>query len=134
VAGKPAFREAFRRRRGLIPANGFFEWKKKRPYHFRLRDGRPFAFTGLWERWQGQEGPVESCAILTTNAKALVRPVHDCMPVILDRQDFERWLDPAGQEVAGLGPYREDEMMAAPVGPWVNDPRHEGPQCLEPLS
>src|SRR5262249_19769209 len=98
VAEKPAFRAAFARRRCLIPADGFYEWRalagKKQPILFRLRQGRPFAFAGLGECWQGPAGPVESCAVLTTAANDLVKPVHDRMPVILDPRHYEGWLDP----------------------------------------
>jgi putative SOS response-associated peptidase YedK len=143
VAEKPAFREAFRRRRCLVPADGFFEWQarggRKQPYHFRLRDGRPFAFAGLWESWRGEDGEaLESCAILTTEANGVVGPVHGRMPVILGPADYGRWLDPRAQEPGQLRPllrpYPAEEMAACPVGPWVNDPRHEGPRCLEPLA
>src|SRR5262249_33099246 len=100
AATKPSFRSAFRSRRCLIASDGYFEWQKqdgkKQPFYFRMKDGRLFAFAGLWERWQGPEGePVESCTILTTEANALARPVHDRMPVIVDPADFGQWLDPA---------------------------------------
>jgi putative SOS response-associated peptidase YedK len=143
AADKPSFRVAFRQRRCLVPANGFYEWVgragKKQPIHFRLREGRPFAFAGLWERWQDPGGEVvESCAILTTEANELVRPVHDRMPVIMDPDAFEPWLDPAVRDPAALGlflrPYPADAMTASPVGAWVNNPRNEGPACLAPLA
>ncbi|MCS7040325.1 MAG: SOS response-associated peptidase, partial [Anaerolineae bacterium] len=97
---KPAFRTAFRRRRCLIPANGFYEWQKptagrKQPYFIGLPDRRPFAFAGLWEHWEGADGSVlDSCAIITTAANERVRVLHDRMPVILERTDFGDWLDP----------------------------------------
>jgi putative SOS response-associated peptidase YedK len=139
VAEKPAFRSAFKSHRCLIPATGFFEWqatagaKHKQPYHIRMRDGNPFAFAGLWERWQRDGEPVETCAILTTTANELVRPVHDRMPVILAPADFSAWLDPrtpADQLHALLRPYPTEAMEAVPVGRYVNSPRNEGPQCL----
>src|ERR1700676_4923775 len=97
AAGKPMFRTAFRKRRCLIPASGFYEWKatggkKKQPFCIRLADDKPFAFAGLWDRWEGPDGPVESCCILTTDANELVRPIHDRMPVILDPRYFDQWL------------------------------------------
>jgi putative SOS response-associated peptidase YedK len=99
-----------------------------------MRDGRPFAFAGLWERWHGGEGePVETCAILTTEANELVRPVHDRMPVILAPADFGAWLDPRTPCAALsplLRPYAAEEMTAVPVGRYVSNPRNEGPQCL----
>jgi putative SOS response-associated peptidase YedK len=142
AADKPLFRAALRKRRCLIPASGFYEWvalageKRKQPYCFRSRDERrPFAFAGLWERWEGPDGPVESCAILTTEANELVRPVHDCMPVILPQQHWAAWLDRVAQDAAALVPLRPvpaDAMRAYPVGPLVSNPRNDGPGCLEP--
>jgi putative SOS response-associated peptidase YedK len=139
VADKPAFRAAFRSRRCLIPTTGFFEWmatggKKKQPLHIRMSDGRPFALAGLWERWPGAGGePVESCAILTTTANELMRPVHDRMPVILAPEDYATWLDPTTPPDALhalLRPFPPDRMTAVPVGNYVSNPRNEGPQCL----
>jgi putative SOS response-associated peptidase YedK len=138
AADKPSFRAAFRQRRCLVPADGFYEWVgragKKQPIHFRLRGGRPFAFAALWERWQAPGGPaVESCAILTTGANELV---HDRMPVILGPDAFGPWLDPAVRGPAALAawlrPYPAEAMTACPVGSWVNNPRNEGPACLAP--
>jgi putative SOS response-associated peptidase YedK len=139
VAEKPAFRAAFRSRRCLIPASGLYEWqatggKHKQPYFIRMTDGAPFAFAGLWERWHGGSGePVETCAILTTEANALVRPVHERMPVVQAPADFAAWLDPrspAHQLHGLLRPYPPEEMTAVPVGRYVSNLRNEGPQCL----
>jgi putative SOS response-associated peptidase YedK len=141
AADKPSFRAALRARRCLVPADGFYEWVrqagKKQPIHFRLRDGRPFAFAALWELWSGPDGEVvESCAILTTGANELVRQAHDRMPVILGPDAFGPWLDPAVRDPAALAawlrPYPADAMTACPVGSWVNNPRNEGPACLAP--
>jgi putative SOS response-associated peptidase YedK len=139
VADKPAFRSAFRQRRCLIPASGFYEWqqagRRKQPYFLRPRDGRPFAFAGLWERWNGPGGAVESCTVLTTQANELMRPLHERMPVILEPGSDGLWLDPLtpADVLRGLlVPYPSERMAACPVGPWVGDPRHEGPRCLEP--
>src|SRR5258708_32718983 len=98
VAEKPAFRSAFKRRRCLIPADGFYEWKTgekvKQPYYIHLKDGQPFAFAGLWEQWEPPEGEsVRSCAIITTDANDLMRPLHHRMPVILDPKHYATWLD-----------------------------------------
>jgi putative SOS response-associated peptidase YedK len=121
VAEKPAFRAAFKARRCLIPATGFYEWqatggKHKQLFHFRRRDGLPFAFVGLWERWPGAGGePVETCAILTTKANAVVRPVPDRMPVILAPGDFAAWLAPrtsAAELLPLLRPYPAEAMEA----------------------
>jgi putative SOS response-associated peptidase YedK len=143
AADKPTFRHAFRKKRCLIPADGFYEWvaqageKRKQPFCFRPWDERPWAFAGLWERWEGPEGPVESCAILTTEANDLVRPVHDRMPVIVPEQHWASWLDPqaqdAGEVVPLLRPYPADAMRAYPVGSLVNSPRNNGPECLAPM-
>jgi putative SOS response-associated peptidase YedK len=140
AADKPLFRAALRKRRCLVPASGFYEWlalaggKRKQPYCFRPGDARPWAFAGLWERWQGPGGPVEGCAILTTEANELVRPVHDRMPVILPRQHWAAWLDPtlqeAGELVPLLRPFPSDAIRAYPVGLAVNNPRNDGPECL----
>jgi putative SOS response-associated peptidase YedK len=141
VAEKPAFRSAFKSRRCLIPASGFYEWKDtgekhKQPFHLGMRDGSLFAFAGLWERWHGGDGePVESCAILTTEANAVVRSVHDRMPVILAPTDFAPWLDPRTPPPelhALLRPFPAEAMSATAVSRYVSNARNEGPQCLAP--
>lgn len=142
VASKPSFREALRRRRCLIPADGFFEWQAtahgKQPIHFRRPDGAVFAFAGLWARWTGPEGTIESCAVLTTRANARVRPYHPRMPVILDPEDYALWLDRAVEDpeplCARLRPCPEDALIAYPVSAVVNDPRHDAPECVAPLA
>ncbi len=136
LAAKPAFRSAFRARRCLIVADGFYEWKKvggrKQPHLIAFRDRRPFAFAGLWERWDG-DGPVESCTIVTTTANDVVAPIHDRMPVILDPGEFTLWLDPKVTDtsrVAGLlRPYAPDLLEAHPVGLLVNNPANDSPAC-----
>jgi putative SOS response-associated peptidase YedK len=125
VAEKPAFREAFKQRRCLIPADGFYEWQRldsgqKQPFFFRMRDEHPFAFAGLWERWQGEDGQViESCTILTTTANEVLRPVHDRMPVILRPSDHDLWLDEDVRKRTLLKqllqPYPDSEMTSYPV-------------------
>ncbi|MGF1579699.1 MAG: SOS response-associated peptidase, partial [Gemmataceae bacterium] len=140
VATKPAFRSSFRKRRCLIPATGFYEWKKhsnghKYPFYFRLASGLPMAFAGLWDRWKREDVVIESCTVLTTEANALLRPLHDRMPVILHSADFEKWLDP-GSDDAGVttlfAPYPAAEMAARPVGKFVNSYKNDGPECIEP--
>ncbi len=143
VATKPSFRAAFKRRRCLIPADGFYEWKKtggrtKQPFHIGMRDERPFAFAGLWEHWTGADGTaIESCTIITTEANDLLADVHDRMPVILTADDYTRWLDPKRDDKDELQslliPYPPDEMKAYPVGTIVNNPRNETPECIEPV-
>jgi putative SOS response-associated peptidase YedK len=135
VADKPSFRSAFKSRRCLIPADGFFEWQKtgckKQPYYITLRDGGPFAFAGLWERWHGAEGDVRSCSMVTTDANELMRPLHDRMPAILDPKDYAAWLDqmprPKEQLLALLRAFPSEEMRAVPVSTTVNNPRNQGP-------
>ena len=109
---------------------------RQEPYYFRLRDGGPFAFAGLWERWEKGEEPVESCTLITTEANGVVGPVHDRMPVILKPADYARWLDPEERRPAALAgllaPIPEDRLVAHPVSKRVNNPRNEGPRCIEP--
>jgi putative SOS response-associated peptidase YedK len=142
VAERPAFRAAFRRRRCLIAADGFYEWvrrgPRKQPYHIRMRDGSPFGFAGLWERWQGPEGdPIESCTVLTTTPNELLKPLHDRMPVILAPGDHAAWLDPDQHEPGPLRPllrpFDPAAMEAYPVSLRVNNPGNDDPRCIEPL-
>jgi putative SOS response-associated peptidase YedK len=138
AAEKPAFRFAFRERRCLILADGFYEWQKldgrKQPHYIRLGDGKPFAFAGLWERWHKGEEPVESCTILTTDANELMRPLHDRMPVILHPADYACWLDPARHEGAELQqllrPFPSEQLTAYPVGTQVNNARFDDKSCV----
>ena len=143
VAEKPAFRAAFKKRRCLVIADGFYEWqlqgKQKQPMWIGLRDRRPFAFAGLWEHWSPTDGePIESCTIITTQPNALMASIHNRMPVILDAKDYAAWLDPAFQHVDTLNtllrPFPSEHMTAVPVSTLVNNPRHDAPQCLEPVS
>jgi putative SOS response-associated peptidase YedK len=141
AAEKPTFRSAFRKRRCLVLADGFYEWQKvdgrKQPYYFRLREGGPFAFAGLWERWEKGEAPLESCTLLTTEANAVLRPVHDRMLVILPPAAFGPWLDTSLQAVpdlkALLRPYPAEGMTGYPVSTRVNNPRNDSPLCVAPL-
>jgi putative SOS response-associated peptidase YedK len=137
VAEKPSFRSAFKKRRCLVPASGFYEWRKeggkKLPILMRPKSGL-FAFAGLWETWNGDEQPLDTFTIITTEANELVRPVHDRMPVALRPEDFAAWFDTTGGDVLPLlRPYPADAMTATPVNPWVNDARHQGPECIEPV-
>jgi putative SOS response-associated peptidase YedK len=142
AASKPAFRSAFRDRRCLILTDGFYEWRKledrKQPYHIRRRDGKPFAFAGLWENWSKGEAPVQSCTILTTDANDLMRPLHDRMPVILDPGNFDPWLDPTVNKPAEvqplLAPCPAEWLEAIPVSTHVNNPRHEDASCVTPMA
>ncbi len=138
---KPAFRAAFRRRRCLVLADGFYEWqrsgkKRTQPYYFTLADRQPFAIAALWERWEGADGSVIlGCALLTTRANALVKQVHERMPVILPPAAWETWLHPGEQPVqaleAWLRPYPAEAMQMWPVSPEVNSPRSDAPHLIE---
>ncbi len=138
VAEKPSFRGAFKERRCLIPADGFYEWERsgngKQPYYVRMKDGRPFAFAGLWERW-GRAEEIRSCTILTTEPNELVGGIHNRMPVILSPEDYELWLDPAVREsdqlLPLLAPYPAGDMETYPVSRRVNNPSNDGPGCVE---
>jgi len=146
AAEKPAFRSALRRRRCLVPADAFYEWQKraggKQPYCIRMRDGRPFAFAGLWERWvpRGEKDeeiePIESFTILTTTPNALMKSIHDRMPVIIPREAYDRWLDEEIQDPAKLRdllkPISGGLMEAFPISRRINSPRNDDAACLEP--
>ncbi len=146
VAEKPAVRAAFKRRRCLIPADGFYEWQRtdkgKQPYFVHLRDGSPFAMAGLWEFWEGPDGSaLESCTILTTGANELMAPLHNRMPVIVAPEDYQDWLtidldrerDRASLLHHLLRPFPAEAMDAYPVSTYVNSPRNEGADCIAPL-
>jgi putative SOS response-associated peptidase YedK len=136
LAQKPAFRTALQRRRCLIPADGFYEWRKepdgsKTPIHLQTRSGDPFMFAGLWDRWHDPDGSViPSCTIITTPPNSLVEPIHDRMPAIVTPEDYQKWLsgpDPASV----LRPYPPELMKATPVSKAVNNPRNESRRCIE---
>jgi putative SOS response-associated peptidase YedK len=142
VATKPAFREAFQRRRCLIVVDGWYEWetlpgRRKQPYAIRMPDGSPFAFAGLWERWRPLEGePVETCTIVTTAANAATAHLHHRMPVVLPLSEFPAWLDsktPAADLQAMLQPY-QGAVDVFPVSMSVNSGRVDEAQCLVPIA
>jgi putative SOS response-associated peptidase YedK len=143
VATKPSFRHAFKKKRCLIPADGFYEWqavpgqKTKQPFHIGVRDAPVFAFAGQWERWTDPEGkPVETSAIITTDANEAMAPIHNRMPVILDPADYE-WLDRDQQDAERLQrllkPYPSEKMQLVLVSTLINSPRNEKPECVVPL-
>jgi putative SOS response-associated peptidase YedK len=141
VAKTPAFRAAFKQRRCLIPISGYYEWQKtaegKQPFYIHPKGAELFTLAGLWEHWQGADGEIiESCSILTTAAADVVRFLHERMPVILQPQDFDLWLDPQVQKPELLQPLLRPfrEVASYPVSTYVNSPRHEGPRCIEPLA
>jgi putative SOS response-associated peptidase YedK len=139
VATKPSFRAAFRRRRCLVLADGYYEWqrqgKDKIPFHVRRPDGEPFAFAGLWEIWRNDEQTIESCTVITTEANERLRWLHDRMPVILPPVDHARWIDPAPGDPAifmeMLQSAPDDLLEAVQVGTKVNNARNEGPDVFE---
>lgn len=143
LAQKPAFRSAFRRRRCLIPATGFYEWQArdggKQPFHIRIGEGRLFAFAGLWERWQiNEQAAIESCSIVVTDANRKLAPVHDRMPVILDPADYPAWLDTAISDPAALQhllrPCPEHWLFLYPISSKVNKPGNDDPDCIAPIA
>ena len=143
VAEKPAFRAAFKNRRCLVIATGFYEWQRqgpvKQPMWIGLRSKQPFAFAGLWEHWTPAEGDsLETCTIITTEPNDLMASIHNRMPVILAPTSYDQWLDPTFQHIeplkALLRPYLSEELTAYPVSTLVNNPRHDAPQRLEPVS
>ena len=144
LAQKPSFRAAFRRRRCLIPADGFYEWKKnpdgktKTPIYITLKPGKPFAFAGLWENWQSPDGSlIRSCTIITTQPNQFMSEIHNRMPVILPEETYRLWLDPGEPELAllqdVLQPYSGTDLSAYPVSRVVNSPSNDNPACIEPL-
>lgn len=143
VVTKPAFRESFKKRRCLVPADAFYEWqridkKTKYPFAIGLKSGEPYALAGLWDRWQPKEGPaLDTFTILTTDPNSLMEPIHNRMPVILDPQDYSRWLDPgdpARPPVDLLRPYPAEKMTAWPVSDRVGNVRNNDPELLEHFS
>ncbi len=142
AAEKPSFRTAMKKRRCLIPSDGFYEWvkvgKAKQPYHIHLPERRPFVFAGLWERWTRGPEPLETCTILTTAANDDIRPVHDRMPVILESDARQTWLDPEVHDsellTTMLRPLPPGKLQLTAVSTLVNSPRNETAACLEPLT
>lgn len=143
VLEKPAFRESFRTRRCLIPADGFYEWKKagkeKQPFHFGMKDDSLFAFAGVWDRWRSPGGQMlESCSILTTAPNELLDDVHDRMPVILPRRHHETWLTAPAAEAERLAellvPFDASYMKRYAVSSLVNKPQNETPECAREVA
>lgn len=142
---RPAFRNSFRHRRCLVPADGFYEWKQvspktRQPYFIRRKDGAPIAYAGLWERWRHPDDPSEEICtftILTVPPNELVRPLHDRMPAILAPEDFDTWLDPDIDDPQRLKPllrpYPDEPLTCYPVSTYVNKAGNEGPRCVEPV-
>ncbi|MCU1808167.1 SOS response-associated peptidase [Cytobacillus firmus] len=142
IEEKPSFKHAFKRRRCLIVATGFYEWQKteegKQPYRFIMKDNRPFAFAGLWETWKKGEKPLHTCTIITTTPNAVTEDIHDRMPVILKEEDYDSWMDPHNQDTELLKtllvPYAAEEMAKYKVSDLVNSPRNDVADVLSPLN
>jgi len=143
LAEKPSFRSAFRRRRCLVLADGYYEWQRsaatKQPYFIAFEDGQPFGMAGLWERWRDPATgePLESCCIVTTSPSPAVAHVHDRMPVIVPPEAYAEWLDPRNEAVDRLArlfePCPRPDLGARPVSTRVNNARNQGPELIEPL-
>jgi putative SOS response-associated peptidase YedK len=140
VDQKPSFRSAFKSRRCLIVASGFYEWKKegrsKVPFYVKLASGSPFAFAGLYESWKSPAGDeMKTCTIITTEPNDLMKSIHNRMPVILPGNREDQWLDTStqpGDAMALLAPYPAEDMVAYPVSSWVNSPQNNSPDCIRP--
>lgn len=142
ITEKPSFRSAFRHRRCIIPASGYYEWQrqmdKKQPWYIkRSNDDKPLLFAGLWERWQSPDGSeLETCAVITTTANNVMQPIHDRMPVLLSTEQMKLWLDantPPKELVTMLRPCPDDWLSARLVSSQVNNPRIDSPSCIAPL-
>lgn len=138
VHEKPAYRKPFRSQRCLIPADGFYEWKRadgKQPYYFHRKDDTPLVLAGLWDHWEGENGEtMDSCTIIVTEANDLMRPVHDRMPVILSPDFWETWLDTDTDTptlLSLLTPYERSDIEGYAVSKQVNNVRHDAPELIE---
>lgn len=142
VDSKPSFRKAFKYHRCILPASGFYEWKKtnegKIPHYIQMDDGSAMAFAGIWETWLSPEGQaIETCSILTTSANPAVAPIHDRMPVIISKDNFDHWLDTNNQNTDSLrqlfAPYPAENIKTYPVSTLVNKPTNDNPECIKEI-
>lgn len=138
VDEKPSFKKLLERRRCLVAADSFYEWKKegkeKQPYRITVNDESIFTFAGLWDRWEGEEETITSCTIITTEANDLMKDLHHRMPVIISKSQREKWLHPdtsKEEAKAMLKPYDSQQMTAYPVSRAVNSPKNNTPDLLE---
>ena len=139
VAEKPTYRTPFKRQRCLIPADGFYEWKvvngNKIPHHIRMRDNSVFAFAGLWDRWEGEEGRIESCTIIVMPSNELMKPIHERMPAIIAPAHYDWWLDSRFTDKQEIMPYLTSapsiHLITYPVSTWVNLPRNDDERCIQ---
>jgi putative SOS response-associated peptidase YedK len=140
VADKPTYRTPFKRRRCLIPADGFYEWKvvngNKVPHHIRMRDSRVFAFAGLWDRWEGEDGSIDSCTIIVMPSSEVMKPIHERMPAIIAPAHYDLWLDSRVSDKQEIMQYLtsapSSQLTAYPVSIWVNSPKNNDERCIQP--
>lgn len=134
LTAKPFFRDCFKHRRCLIPANGYYEWKgtkgSKQPYFIKVKDAELFAFAGLWDRWDGPDKSLDSCTIITTTANKVASTVHNRMPVIIEPANYDQWLEEGGESL--LVPY-PGTIELYPVSNRVNSPKNQGPELIQPV-
>jgi len=140
VAEKPAYRTPFKRRRCLIPADGYYEWKlvngHKIPHHIRMRDGEVFALAGLWDRWEGEGESLESCSVIVMPANEVMKSLHERMPALIAPAHYDLWLDARITDKAELMGYLNSapssQLVTYPISPWVNSPQHDDERCIQP--
>jgi putative SOS response-associated peptidase YedK len=140
VTEKPAYRTAFKRQRCLIPADGFYEWKRvngnKMPHYIRMRDGDVFALAGLWDRWEGDGEVLESCSIIVMPANEVMKSLHERMPAIIAPAHYDLWLDSRITDKTEIMDYLSSapssQLVTYPISPWVNSPKHDDPRCIRP--
>jgi len=140
VAEKPAYRTPFKRRRCLIPADGYYEWKlvngHKIPHHIRMRDGEVFALAGLWDRWEGEGESLESCSVIVMPANEVMKSLHERMPALIAPAHYDLWLDARITDKAELMGYLNSapssQLVTYPISPWVNSPKHDDERCIQP--
>jgi putative SOS response-associated peptidase YedK len=136
LASKPSFRTAYKKRRCLIPADGYYEWQKvgdtKQPYYIQLKTKEIFTFAGLWEQWQGESQIIESCTIITTDGNDDMKSIHHRMPVIIAQDQYQHWFEDIDPQDL-LTPYPNGKLRAYPVSNYVNNPRNNDKKCLDVL-
>jgi putative SOS response-associated peptidase YedK len=140
VADKPTYRTPFKRRRCLIPADGFYEWKvvngNKIPHYIRMRDSSVFAFAGLWDHWEGEDGSIESCSIIVMPANEVMKPIHERMPAIIAPAHYDLWMDSRMTDKDEIMQYLtsapSSQLTAYPVSTWVNSPKNNDERCIQP--
>lgn len=142
LSQKPSFKNSFKKHRCIIPCSGFYEWKKvdkktKVPYFIRLRNGTPFALAGLWDRWNKDGGYLTTFTIITTTPNNIIEPIHDRMPVILKSENHDMWINPDITDTENISdflkPYPSEEMELYEISTFVNNPKNDSPECIEPI-